>query len=158
MIRHTLFGVNPIAIYDLPPPLPPNIPQHLAQAQDEVASSVVSSRANSVQPSDMDEPKRLTFDRFGRQVRERTNSPDPRTIKKKTSGKRELPHSILAFLAALPPAHLFDGATFHVDELVNLIRDANVPYPTGFVVKSKRARGDDDDDGPARGMKKYRDE
>ena len=79
MIRHTLFGVNPIAIYDLPPPLPPNIPQHLAQAQDEVASSVVSSRANSVQPSDMDEPKRLTFDRFGRQVRERTNSPDPRT-------------------------------------------------------------------------------
>src|SRR5438046_10035092 len=102
----------------------------------------------------MDETKLVILCRVGREVSERTNSPDPRTIKKKSLGKRELPPSILAFLAALPPAHLFDGATFHVDELVKLIRDANVPYPTGLVVKSKRARGDDDDDGPARGMKK----
>lgn len=158
LTRHTLFGVNPIATYDLPPSLPPAIPQQLAPAHDEDASSVISSRANSVQPSDMDEPRRLKLDRFGRRIRERTNSPDLRTIKKKSSSKRELPPSILEFLAALPPANMFDGATFHVDELIKLIRDANVPYPAGFVVKTKRARGSDDDDGPARGMKKYRDD
>ena len=158
MVRHSSFGVNPVAIYDLPPPLPPVTPQRPAPAQDEDASSVISSRANSVQPSDMDDLKRLKLDRFGRHVRERTNSPDPRTIKKKGSSKRELPSSILEFLAALPPANMFDGATFHVDELVKLIRDANVPYPVGFVVKTKRARGSDDDEGPARGIKKYRDD
>lgn len=106
----------------------------------------------------MDEPKRLKLDRFGRHVRERTNSPDLRTIKKKSSSKRELPPSILEFLAVLPPANMFDGATFHIDELIKLIKDANVPYPAGFVVKTKRARGSDDDDVPARGMKKYRDD
>ena len=158
MTRYTSFGVNPIAIYDLPPPLPPAIPQQVAPARDEDASSVISSRANSVQPSDMDESKRLKLDRFGRQVRERTNSPDPRTIKKKSSSKRELPPSILEFLAALPPANMFDGATFHIDELIKLIRDTNVPYPVGFTVKSKRTRGSDDDEGPVRGMKKYRDD
>ena len=58
----------------------------------------------------------------------------------------------------LPPAAAFDGATFHIDELVRLIRDAGVPYPVGFVVKSKRGRGDDDDgDLGQRGSKKYRD-
>ena len=62
------------------------------------------------------------------------------------------------FLAALPPAAMFDGATFYVDELVKLIRDAGVPYPVGFVVKSKRGRGDDDDDLGQRGTKKYRDD
>ena len=158
MTRHTLFGVNPIPTYDLPPPLPPTIPQHPAPARDEDASSVISSRANSVQPSEMDEPQRVKLDRFGRQIRERTNSPDLRTNKKKISSKRELPPSILEFLAALPPANMFDGATFHVDELVKLIRDANVPYPVRFVVKTKRARGSDDEEGPARGMKKYRDD
>lgn len=157
MRRHTIFGVNPIAIYDLPPPLPPII-SHPLPTQDDDTSSVASSRANSVQPSDV-ETKRLKHDRFGRQIRERTNSPDPRTIKKKGSaGKNELPPAILEFLAALPPANIFDGATFHVDELVKLIRDANVPYPVGFVVKNKRTRGSDDDDGNPRGMKKYRDD
>jgi cleavage stimulation factor subunit 3 len=158
MTRHTTFGVNPVAIYDLPPSLPPAIPEHPAPAHDEDVASVISSRANSVQPSDMDDSKRLKLDRFGRHVRERTNSPDPRTTKKKSSNKRELPRPILEFLAALPPANMFDGATFHVDELVKLIRDVNVPYPAGFIVKTKRARGSDDDEGPARGIKKYRDD
>ena len=120
----------------------------MPNARDDDASSAVSSRANSVQPSDVDEAKRAKRDRFGRQTRERTNSPDPRTIKKKTSSKRDLPAAIINFLAALPPASMFDGATFHVDELIKLIRDANVPYPVGFVVNSKRARGNEDDEGP----------
>jgi hypothetical protein len=160
MHRHTIFGINPIAIHDLPPPIPP---QHFqppsATAPDDDAASTTSSRANSVQPVDMDDARRGKVDRFGRQTRERTNSPDPRTIqKKKAVNKRELPAVIMDFLAALPPAHMFDGATFHVDELVKLIRNANVPYPAGFVVNAKRARANDDDDGPARGMKKYRDD
>src|SRR5271169_1930541 len=105
MHRHTLFGVNPIAIHDLPPPLPPIIANPLPSLQEDDSSSIASSRANSVQPFDFDEAKRLKLDRFGRQARERTSSPDPRTIKKKSSGKRaELPAVIMDFLAALPPA------------------------------------------------------
>lgn len=155
MHRHTLFGINPIGIYDLPPPLPPLVPQ---PSQDDDAVSVISSRANSVQPSDIDEPKRSKRDRLGIQTRERTNSPDPRTIKRKVPGRRELPQVILDFLASLPPANIFDGATFHVDELLKLIREANVPYPAGFMSKNKRARGDEDEDGVTRGIKKYRDD
>jgi Suppressor of forked protein (Suf) len=155
MHRHTLFGVNPIATYDLPPPLPTIISHPIPTAQDDDTFSIASSRANSVQPSDIDDPKRPRLDRFGRQIRERTNSPDPRTVKKKTTAKRELPAVIIDFLAALPPATMFDGATFHVDELIKLIRDANVPYPA---VKNKRARASDDDDGHVRGVKKYRDD
>jgi hypothetical protein len=155
MHRHTLFGVNPIATYDLPPPLPPIISHPIPTAQDDDVFSIASSRANSVHPPDIDDPKRSKLDRFGRQIRERTNSPDPRTVKKKTTAKRELPAVIIDFLAALPPATMFDGATFHVDELIKLIRDANVPYPA---VKNKRARASDDDDGHVRGVKKYRDD
>ena len=158
MHRHTMFDINPVAIYDLAPPLPPQVQPPAPTSQEDDATSVASSRANSVQPSDMDEGKRLKVDRFGRQIRDGTSSPDPRNIKKKFSSKRELPAVIMDFLAALPPASMFDGATFHVDELVKLIRDANVPYPVGFVVKAKRARGIDDDDIPQRGVKKYRDE
>jgi hypothetical protein len=158
MQRHTLFGINPVAIYDLPPTLPPPVQPTAPTSQDDDAYSIASSRANSVQPSDIDEGKRLKVDRFGRQVRDRTSSPDPRNIKKKNLSKRELPAVIMDFLAALPPASMFDGATFHVDELVKLIRDANVPYPVGFVGKTKRARGSDEDDIPQRGVKKYRDE
>ena len=44
-------------------------------------------------------------------------------------------------MAALPPAGMFDGATFHIDELVRLIRDVNVPFPVGFV--RKRGREDE---------------
>lgn len=157
MHRHTIFGINPIAIHDLPPPIPPQ-PFHLplTTAPDEDTASIASSRANSVQPSDIEDVKRGKVDRFGRQTRERTNSPDPRTIqKKKATPKRELPAVIMEFLAALPPAHMFDGATFHVDELVKLIRNANVPFPAGFQVNGKRARANDDDEGPVRGFKKY---
>jgi Suppressor of forked protein (Suf) len=157
MHRHTLFGINPVAVYDLPPQLPPPVQPPAPTSQEDDASSVASSRANSVQPSEIEDGKRLKVDRFGRQVRDRTNSPDPRNIKKKSSSKRELPGVIMDFLAVLPPASMFDGATFHVDELVKLIRDANVPYPIGFVVRAKRARGSDDDDVPQRGVKKYRD-
>jgi Suppressor of forked protein (Suf) len=100
----------------------------------------------------MDEPKRAKVDRFGRQLRQKANSPEPRTVKKTTSNKRELPAAIMDFLAALPPASMFDGATFHIDELIKLIRNARVPYPPGFVVDAKRARVDDEED--ARGTKK----
>ena len=62
------------------------------------------------------------------------------------------------FIAALPPARMFDGALFHIDELLRLIRDVNLPLPSGFVVNGKRARGMDDEEGPARGNKKYRDD
>jgi len=150
MRRHIQYDVNPIARYDLPPPLPPPPSQStFPTTRDDDASSVASSRANSVQPSDIDDAKRTKLDRFGRKISERTNSPDLRTIKKKGANKRELPATILNFLAALPPASIFDGATFHVDELIKLIREANVPYPAGFVVNSKRAR-ETDDDGPPR--------
>ena len=160
--RHTIFGINPIAAYDLPPPLPPTIipPAPTNDGEDDVAS-VTSSRANSVQPSDIDEPpcRRQKLDRFGRQTRDRTNSPDPRTLpKKKAKDKRELPAPIMDFIAALPPARMFDGALFHIDELLRLIRDVNLPLPSGFVVNGKRARGMDDEEGPARGNKKYRDD
>lgn len=127
---------------------------------DDDAASVTSSRANSVQPSDMDESsrQRQKLDRFGRQTRDRTNSPDPRTLpKKKAKDKRELPAPIMDFIAALPPANMFDGALFHVDELLRLIRDVNLPLPSAFAVNGKRARGMEDEEGPARGSKKYRD-
>jgi len=152
MRRHTLFGINPIAIHDLPPQLPPILPPPATGAEDDVVSET-SSRAGSVQPPDMEDGKRTKLDRFGRQTRERTNSPNPQTVKKKASSKKELPAAIIDFLTALPPAHMFDGATFHIDELVKLVRNANVPYPTGFVVNTKRARGDDDDF-PTGGSKK----
>jgi len=162
--RHTLFGINPIAAYDLPPPLPPAIqalPQPTTNGDDD-AASITSSRANSVQPADIDESnrQRQKLDRFGRHTGDRTNSPDPRTLptKKKAKDKRELPAVVIDFIAALPPASMFDGALFHVDELVKLIRDVNLPLPAGFMANGKRARGMDDDDGPARGNKKYRDD
>jgi len=155
--RHTLFGVNPIATFDLPPPLPPVPPPTIPHNDnDDDISSIPSSRAASVQPSDLDIPRSRKLDRFGR---DKANSPNPQTVKqKKVASKRELPPAIMDFLAALPPAAMFDGATFYVDELVKLIRDAGVPYPVGFVVKSKRGRGDDDDDLGQRGTKKYRDD
>jgi hypothetical protein len=156
--RHTLFGINPIAIFDLPPPLPAIPISSTTVPHDDEISSVPSSRAASVQPSDLDVPKPRKLDRFGR---DKGNSPNPQTVKPKTgaASKRELPQAILDFLAVLPPAATFDGATFHIDELVRLIRDAGVPYPVGFVVKSKRGRGDDDDgDLGHRGSKKYRDD
>ena len=78
--------------------------------------------------------------------------------KKKAKDRRELPAVVIDFIAALPPASMFDGALFHVDELVKLIRDVNLPLPAGFMANGKRARGMDDDDGPARGNKKYRDD
>jgi Suppressor of forked protein (Suf) len=158
IVRHTVFGINPIVIYDLPPPPPPILSHQPEPLRNDETSSVTSSRANSVQPSDMNEARQLKLDRFNRPIRERTNSPDPRTIKQKVSSKRELPTAIMDFLAALPPASMFDGATFHIDELVKLIRNANVPYPTGFVMNSKRGRGSDDDDNVPRGVKKYRDD
>ena len=143
MHRKTFFGVNPIATHDLPPPLLP-LPQSIQPPSvDEDAISETSSRAGSVQPSDLDE-RRPKLDRFGRQIRDRANSPNPHIVKKKNT-KKELPTVIMEFIAALPPASMFDGATFHVGELVELIRNANVPYPAGFVVNAKRARGDDDD-------------
>jgi len=146
--RHTAFGINPIAVYDLAPPLPPVVLQpSTSTAREDDATSITSSRANSVQPVDFEEAKRIRLDRFGRQGRERTKSPDVRTVKKKGASRRELPAVLMDFLAALPPASMFDGATFHVDGLLKLIREANVPYPVGFVAK-KRSRGDDDDDGP----------
>jgi hypothetical protein len=152
MQRHTLYGVNPIAVYDLPPPLPPQVPHHppLAIPADD-AASVASSRANSVQPPEIDESRRQKPDRrLGRQAREKADSPAPRPNKTKASKQRDLPAVIIDFLAALPPAHMFDGATFHIDELLKLIRNANVPYPTGFIVNNKRPRGSDDDEGAAR--------
>jgi hypothetical protein len=135
MHRHTLFNINPIAIHDLPPPLPP----FLIPPTDDTVSET-SSRAGSVAPSEDDKRK---IDRFGRPIRERTNSPNPQTIKKKNP-KRELPSAIMEFLAVLPPANVFDGATFHIDELVKLIRNAKVPYPAGFVMNGKRTRDDED--------------
>jgi cleavage stimulation factor subunit 3 len=156
--RHTLFGINPIAIFDLPPPLPAITISSTTVPHDDDISSVPSSRAASVQPSDLDVPKPRKLDRFGR---DKGNSPNAQNVKPKTgaASKRELPLAILDFLAVLPPAVVFDGATFHIDELVRLIRDAGVPYPVGFVVKSKRGRGDDDDgDLGHRGSKKYRDD
>src|SRR5579859_3508194 len=158
--RHTLFGINPIAVYDLPPPLPPidlqPPPNIVTPNDDDDATSVTSSRANSVHPSDLDDGRRKKKDRFGRQIRDGA-SPVPKPAKTKTIGKKELPGVILEFMASLQPAHMFDGATFHVDELVKLIRNANVPYPAGFAVNAKRARGDDDE-GMVRGVKKYRDD
>ena len=65
---------------------------------------------------------------------------------------------VMDFIASLPPASMFDGALFHVEELVKLIRDVNLPLPAGFGVNGKRARGMDDEDGPPRGSKKYRDD
>jgi hypothetical protein len=151
MQRHALFGVNPIAFYDLPPPLP-LMPSVHATLPDDDTRSITSSRANSVQP-EIDEPRAKPNRRGLRQPRERTNSPAPRTLNTKST-KRDLPPQIMDFLAALPPAPMFDGATFHVDELIKLIRNVNVPYPIGFTVNSKRARGSDDDEGIARGMKR----
>jgi hypothetical protein len=99
-----------------------------------------------VQPNDIDDtaPKRKKIDRFGRQMRERTHSPDARPKKQARggAGKRgDLPREVVDFVAALPPAGMFDGATFHIEELVRLIRDVNVPFPVGFV--RKRGREDE---------------
>lgn len=116
---------------------------------------MASSRANSVQPSDTDNAKKGKLDRVKRTARERTQSPDPRTLKKKVATKPELPTAILDFLAALPPARIFDGATFHVEELVKLIRNVNVPLPASSIGNSKRGHANDDD-GDARAAKKNR--
>ena len=138
MKRHTQFDVNPIALHDLPPPLPLQVIPPVS-TEDDVSET--SSRAGSVQPADLEE-RRSKLDRFGR--RERTNSPNPQIVKKK-GNKKELPAVVVEFLAALPPASMFDGATFHIDELVRLLRNTNIPYPAGFVVDAKRARGEEDD-------------
>ena len=155
MRRYSRYGINPVGVYDLGPPLPPVIIQapNPAQPEDD-AVSVASSRANSVAPSDMDEPKKTKLDRFGRQIRQRTDSSDSRTVMKKASNKRELPAAIMEFLAVLPPASMFDGATFHIDELIKLIRNSKVPYPPGFVLDGKRAHVDDDEDGIMRAAKR----
>jgi hypothetical protein len=47
---------------------------------------------------------------------------------------------------------MFDGATFHVNELIKLIREAEIP-----VVKGKRGREEEVSDDGA-GRKKYREE
>jgi len=57
----------------------------------------------------------------------------------------------------LPPAGMFDGATFHVDELVRLIRNADVPFPKEFTGNGKRLREEDEGE-DLLGRKKYRDE
>ena len=59
MHRHTLFGINPIAIHDLPPQLPPLLPPP-ATAAEEDAVSETSSRAGSVQPPDMEDGNALS--------------------------------------------------------------------------------------------------
>jgi len=151
MTRHTRFGINPIAHHDLPPPLPQLVfppatappVEGVPHVNDDDVISKISSRAGSVQPSEPDhEPaKRKKIDRFGRQISDRTNSPNPQQSKRvRHGGKqgRDLPKEIIDFLGALPPAEMFDGATFHVDELVRLIRDVGVPLPSGFVRKRGR--------------------
>jgi cleavage stimulation factor subunit 3 len=150
MQRHTLFGVNPIATYDLPPPLAPALSALPAPAaMDDDTRSIASSRANSIQP---DPEERRPKDRR-RQNRAKQGSPDPRTIKTKAQRQKELPGVIMELLTLLPPAHMFQGATFHVDELIKLIRNAGVPWPPGFVPNLKRAR-EDDDEGVSRRMKR----
>jgi Suppressor of forked protein (Suf) len=140
--RHSTLGMNPIAIYDLPPPLSPIKSQPSEAIHIENGSSVPSSRANSVQPPDVDEARRAPLDRIRQ---ERMNSPDPRVGKKMAATKLELPSVLMEFLAALPPARMFDTATFHIDELVKLIRSVNVPLPQGSVLHSKRNRGSEED-------------
>jgi len=109
---------------------------------------MISSRAGSVQPSEPDHepPKRKKIDRFGRQIPDRANSPNPQQSKRARQGGkqgRDLPREIIEFLGALPPAGMFDGATFHVDELVRLIRDVGVPFPAG-VVRKRGREGDEE--------------
>ena len=114
-------------MHDLPPPLPIGIP---ILPPPELTTSVPSSRAQSVQPV------------------EHAMKQQPTPTKKKS--KRELPEILMDFLAMLPPPHLFDGATFHVEELLKLIRNADVPLPA-----VKRGREEEED---GRGNKKYRDD
>lgn len=43
----------------------------------------------------------------------------------------ELPEGVLVFMEMLPSAHLFDGPLFKPDDIIECIRSANLPAPSG---------------------------